>query len=368
MKRYLILILFAIFFSSCGDNDKKINNIIEIEDDKEEEDGGGAEVAESQAYGADISWVTGMEKSGVKFYNEKGAETDCFALIKEMGGNTIRLRVWVNPSTDVSNGMCDKTDVVAKSKRAAALGMRLMIDFHYSDSWADPGKQNKPAAWKNHTLEQLKSDVADHTTEVLEAIKAEGVDVEWVQIGNETKDGMLWDDGRCSTNPANYAALTKAGADAARNVYPNVKVIVHINNGWAYWTPEWIVDQLKAQGAHNAYDVIGVSYYPSTLSGEKDAELLNITTWQDGNEAIASNAKNWVKKYNKKVMVVEFGYANDKLKEAQECLSDLIDKTHDIEGFEGILMWEPECHKNWNGYGLGLFTSEGKPGVAFKGK
>lgn len=119
------------------------------------------------AKGADISWVTEMEKSGMKFYNANGKQTDCFELMKELGMNAIRLRVWVNPT----DGYCNKTDVVAKALRAKALGLELMIDFHYSDSWADPGKQNIPNAWKNYNLAKMKAAVADHTKEVLQALK-----------------------------------------------------------------------------------------------------------------------------------------------------------------------------------------------------
>ena len=140
------------------------------------------------AKGADISWVTEMEKSGMKFYNANGKQTDCFELMKELGMNAIRLRVWVNPT----DGYCNKADVVAKALRAKALGLELMIDFHYSDSWADPGKQNIPNAWKNYNLAKMKTAVADHTKEVLQALKDKGVGVQWVQIGNETTSGMLW--------------------------------------------------------------------------------------------------------------------------------------------------------------------------------
>ena len=111
----------------------------------------------SFAKGADVSWVTQMEKEGCRFYDAAGQQTECMALLKSLGMNAIRLRVWVNPT----DGWCGRDDVVAKAKRAKALGLRVMIDFHYSDWWADPGKQNKPAAWKNLDLEGLKKAVAD---------------------------------------------------------------------------------------------------------------------------------------------------------------------------------------------------------------
>ena len=94
------------------------------------------------AKGADVSWLTQMEQEGCRFYTAQGQEMECMALLKSLGVNAIRLRVWVDPK----DGWCGKEDVVAKARRAKALGMKVMIDFHYSDSWADPGKQNKPAA------------------------------------------------------------------------------------------------------------------------------------------------------------------------------------------------------------------------------
>lgn len=366
MKIGYITILLAsciLTFSSCSDDKdaKSPDNNPNTEENLPSVNAGG------KAYGADISWITAQESKGIKFYNDKGVATDMFDLIKEMGGNSVRFRVWVNPDKNLYSGMCDKQDVLAKAKRAKAAGLRIMIDFHYSDSWADPSKQTKPAAWKNMDVAQLTQAVADHTADVLLTLKEADIDVEWVQIGNETRDGMLWEEGRCSKNPKNYAAFTKAGAEAAKSVYPDVKVIVHIDNGWAYWTPEWIVDQLKAQNVHSCYDVIGISYYPSSMLTEESAKKdFNINSWEDGNKTIAANVSKWIKKYNKKVMVVEFGYMNSKLAEAQSIMTDLISRTKDIDDFEGILMWEPQSYNGWAGYGLGLFTSSGKPGVVFK--
>ena len=106
--------------------------------------------------GADLGWITEMEATGKKFYNAAGVETEGFALMKSLGINTIRLRVWVNPSPAWNNA----ADVVAKAVRAKNLGIRLMINFHYSDSWADPGQQTKPAAWASLNLANLKTALA----------------------------------------------------------------------------------------------------------------------------------------------------------------------------------------------------------------
>lgn len=140
------------------------------------------------AKGADVSWITQMEKANVKFYNAQGREMECMRLLRDLGMNTVRLRVWVDPA----DGWCNKADLLVKAYRAHNLGMRLMIDFHYSDVWADPGSQTKPAAWENLSFDELKTAVADHTTEILTALKNQGITPEWVQVGNETGNGMLW--------------------------------------------------------------------------------------------------------------------------------------------------------------------------------
>jgi arabinogalactan endo-1,4-beta-galactosidase len=156
--------------------------------------------------GADIGWLTQMEAAGRKFYNNARTEQDCIRILKDLGMNTVRLRVWVNPA----NGWNGANDVVTKAVRAKNMGMKIMIDFHYSDSWADPGKQNKPAAWASQDFATLKQSLANHTTAVLNALKSAGVTPTWVQVGNETNDGMLWPDGKASTNMNNYAQLVLA--------------------------------------------------------------------------------------------------------------------------------------------------------------
>ena len=141
--------------------------------------------------GADISWCTEMENDGVKFYNTNGRETDIFALMKEIGMSAIRLRVWVDPATIGYGAYSDKADVVEKAKRAHGNGLDIMVDFHYSDFFVDPGVQTTPALWKNMSLDELKTAVANHTADVLQALKDEGIEPRWVQVGNETNNGML---------------------------------------------------------------------------------------------------------------------------------------------------------------------------------
>ncbi len=300
------------------------------------------------AKGADISWLTEMEASGKKFYNSSGTEQDLLTVLKSVGMNTIRLRVWVNPA----NGYNNKADVVAKATRAKAAGMRIMIDFHYSDTWADPGHQAKPAAWTSQDINALKTSVATHTTDVLNALKTAGIAPEWVQVGNETNDGMLWPEGRASTNMANFAALITAGYDASKAVFPDAKVIVHVSNGYDNPLFRYLFDGLKNNGGK--WDVIGLSLYPST------------TDWANKNNLALANMNDMVARYGKEVMVVEAGMSWDQAATANSFLTDLIAKTKSVGGNKGrgVLYWEPEAYNNWQGYTLGAFDNVGKPTVA----
>jgi arabinogalactan endo-1,4-beta-galactosidase len=118
--------------------------------------------------GADVSWLTQMEAGGYKFYNSSGTQQDCMQILKDKGMNTIRLRAWVNPT----DGWCNTADVVAKAVRAKNLGFKIMLDLHYSDVWADPGHQSKPAAWAGLTFTNLVTTVHDYTVTVMNALKA----------------------------------------------------------------------------------------------------------------------------------------------------------------------------------------------------
>lgn len=302
-------------------------------------------IADSFVKGADISWITQMEAAGIKFYNSTGATQEGMALLKSVGINTIRLRVWVNPADGYNN----TADVVAKAVRAKNLGMRILIDFHYSDTWADPGKQTKPTAWAMEDFATLKTSLASHTTAVLTALHDNNVLPEWVQVGNETNNGMLWPEGRASTNMANFAQMISAGFDAVKAVFPAAKVIVHISNGYDNSLFRWMFDGLKANGAK--YDVIGMSMYPTT------------TNWKTYNTQCYANMNDMVSRYGKEVMIVEAGMSWDDATDCNAFLTDLIAKTKAVTGNKGlgVLYWEPEACNNWQGYSLGAFDNSGKP-------
>jgi arabinogalactan endo-1,4-beta-galactosidase len=306
------------------------------------------------AKGADVSWLTQMEKEGCKFYNAAGTETECMTLLRDLGMNSVRLRVWVNPA----NGWCDKSDLLIKAQRANNSGMRIMIDFHYSDSWADPGKQNKPAAWATLSFDSLKIAVAAHTKDILTALKANGITPEWVQVGNETDDGLLWETGRASANMSNYAGLIKAGYEASKSVFPDTKVIVHVSNGYNNSLFRWNFDGLKANGAK--WDVIGMSLYPS-YAKEKGYD-----TWQKVNDACLANINDMISRYGTEVMICEVGMPWDEADSCKAFLTDLIAKAESVPNNKclGVFYWEPEGYVNWSHYTLSAFDNSGKPTVA----
>lgn len=297
------------------------------------------------ARGADISWLTEMEAAGKKFYNAGGTEQDCMQILNNLGMNTIRLRVWVNPA----GGWNNANDVLAKAIRAKKLGMRIMIDFHYSDSWADPGQQNKPTAWLGQDLATLKTSLYNHTFAVLTALKNNGIIPEWAQVGNETNDGMLWPEGRASTNMNNFAQLINAGYDAVKAVDAKIKVIVHISNGFDNDLFRWLFDGLKIN--EGKWDVIGMSLYPSPAN------------WSTLNSQCLVNMNDMIRRYNKEVMVVEVGMSWDQAAACNSFITDLISKTKSLGSNKGlgVLYWEPQSHNGWKGYTLGAFDNSGKP-------
>ena len=192
--------------------------------------------------GADVGWLPQMEATGYKFYDADGSQKDCLQLLKDRGINTIRLRVWVNPNNDKASGHCSPEETVVMAVRAQKMGMRIMIDFHYSDSWADPGKQNKPAAWAKHSFPELLTDVYQHTYDVLKMLKKAGVTPEWVQVGNEIPGGMLWPEGS-TDNFSQLAQLLDKGYEATKAIDPKIKVIVHLDEGNKSEKFRWFFDK-----------------------------------------------------------------------------------------------------------------------------
>ena len=305
------------------------------------------------AKGADVSWLPQMEATGYRFYDTDGKEKDCLQLLKERGMNTIRLRVFVNPSQDKASGHCSKEETVAMALRAQKAKMRIMIDFHYSDTWADPAKQAKPAAWANLSFDALQNKVYEHTFDVLTALKKAGVTPEWVQVGNEIPGGMLWPDGS-TNNWAQLAQLLNKGYEATKAVNAKIKVIVHVDEGNNNEKFRWFFD--KATEHQVKYDVIGLSFYPFWIK-------------KDYSETIADLQKNlndMASRYQKEVMVVEVGGVDEQVQNTKELLAATIKAVRAVPNNKGlgVLYWEPQGAKSWSGYGLSAWQQDGKPSPA----
>lgn len=300
--------------------------------------------------GADISGTTELESRGVQLMNAKGENRENTALMKELGLNAVRLRVWVNPK----RGFSSKEDVLVMAKRAKENDMALMIDFHYSDWWADPAKQNIPEAWKDMDYEQMKKALADHTSETLQLLKDNGIDVRWVQVGNETTHGFLWPMGRAEENMAQYAGLTKAGYDAVKAVYPNADVIIHVDCGCDPKRFDFIFDGLKENGC--PWDIIGLSVYPYW---DQEAKLQ--TTWKGTVRDFTANIRRMYAKYHTPLMVVETGVEAKKPVEGKQIMAEIIRASkEDCDGqCQGVFYWAPELEGH---YPLGAFDGH-KPTI-----
>ncbi len=295
--------------------------------------------------GADISGTTQLESNGEKLYNAKGEIRENTALMKELGLNAVRLRVWVNPR----GGWSGAEDVLEMAKRAKYYDMAVMIDFHYSDWWADPGKQHIPAAWQYMSYDEMKNALAQHTEDVLSLLKKNNIDVKWVQVGNETTNGFLWPMGRASDNMEKYAGFTEVGYQAVKKVYPNAQVIIHIDGGCDQKRYDFIFDGLKKFGAH--YDMIGLSVYPYW-----DVVAKLESDWKGSVRDFTANIKHLYEKYGKETMVVETGAESKHPKEGYIIMKAVINAAkNDCGGHcHGVFYWAPELEGQ---YPLGAFDN-----------
>ncbi|WP_367325196.1 glycosyl hydrolase 53 family protein [Streptomyces sp. HUAS ZL42] len=204
--------------------------------------------------GADISSLAKSEAKGGVYRTSSGTTGDAVTILKNAGMNYARLKVWVDPADGYNN----KARVLAMAKRVKAAGMKLLVDFHYSDTWADPGAQSKPAAWASHSYSQLKTDVYNHTYDVLNALKAQGTTADMVQVGNEINGGMLWNEGSTS-NWSQLAGLLNSGYDAVKAVSSSTTVALHLAKGGDLSGTRWWFDSAVSNGVK--FDAIGLSYY-----------------------------------------------------------------------------------------------------------
>ena len=246
--------------------------------------------------GMDASCVPALERSGVKYYDFDGTQKDVFEILRANGINYIRVRIWNDPYDGSGNGYgggnCDLDNAIAIGKRATAQGMKLLVDFHYSDFWADPGKQMVPKAWAGLDYEQKKEALYEYTRDSLKALVEAGVDVGMVQIGNETNGALCGEVSSALRGWERIMGLISAGSRAVREVCPEALVAVHFAN------PE-NADSYKSYGKNLSYyqvdyDVFASSYYPF---------------WHGTLENLSAVLTDIAVTYGKKVMVAETSYA-----------------------------------------------------------
>ncbi|MCW6009753.1 arabinogalactan endo-1,4-beta-galactosidase [Micromonospora sp. CPCC 205371] len=236
--------------------------------------------------GADISHLAKNEAYGAVYRDRSGRRGDAVRILRANGVNYARLKVWVDPV----DGFNSKERVLAMAKRVKAQGMRLLIDFHYSDAWADPGKQNKPAAWADLPFDQLTQALYDHTYDAIAGLRAQGTPADMAQVGNEINGGMLWPDGRWD-NWDGLAALLTTGSNAVKAASPSTKVALHLAEGGNNGGHRWWFDNAVSRGV--PFDVIAVSHY---------------VYWHGPLGALQANLMDLTVRYGKPVAVVETAY------------------------------------------------------------
>lgn len=268
--------------------------------------------------GADISFLPQLESRGMNFY-DKGEKGDAIEILKKHGFNYIRLRIFVNPENEKgyapNKGFCDLDNTLKMARRVKDAGLNLLLDFHYSDTWADPQKQYKPKAWEGLAFEELTNKLKDYTKSVLLELKEQGTMPDMVQIGNEINHGMVWPEGHIS-NLDNLAALLKAGTQAVREVDPATTIMMHLALGGQNEETVFWFDNMIARGLE--FDIIGLSYYPR---------------WHCTLDDLNNNMLDIINRYQKDVNVVEYSAFKREV-------HDLVFNLPENRG-NGTCIWEP---------------------------
>ncbi len=363
--------------------------------------------------GADVSMLKDLEYYGGKFYDDSGVEQDCLQILKDHGINWIRLRIWNDPTADASGyvgsqllqingkpapagtpggaGNCDEQHTIELALRAKALGMKVLLDFHYSDFWTDPGQQAKPKAWKNHTGPVLQDDVYNFTKKVLldmkNATTSSAIDPgstvnampDMVQIGNENNNGMLWPEGNIANGYAGWIGLLNAGTRAVREVGgSSTKIMIHLANGGDNAMYRKIFDRFtdvsKAEDYNPANDIYSSSLITANGVKSVDFDVIGLSYyafWHGPFSGFQANIEDLSKRYNKEIAIAEVGYGytfdngdkqsnafsqgSDELggyqatiqgqaqyvRDIMNAVSSLTDRSGKKTGL-GIFYWEPE--------------------------
>ncbi len=311
--------------------------------------------------GADISWASEMEAGGRTFKKKDGTEASLEAVLKDCGFNAVRLRVWVDPF----KGWSGKKDVLAAAQKAHAAGLSIMIDFHYSDFFADPSRQKVPKAWQEDedegegegegedtvSLDDMAAHVRAHTKEVLQDLKSAGIPVLWIQIGNETRGGMLYPAGALNYDNTGaeftgFVKLFNAGYDAAKAIFPKAFVMPHLNNAYATEDNAWWLSSFKAQGGK--MDMVALSHYPQYTSKIWQGDSQRTLSPTEVNQYALSCIQQIISTYDVPVVVSEVGVKSfSDQSRAKSLLKEFFDSARNIERCAGVFYWEPETDGSW---------------------
>lgn len=291
-------------------------------------------------YGVDLGWVSQLESMGYRWLNEAGKETDILEASKELGANAVRLRIFVNPPKEAfwqkhkdetcMLGFCDAEQVVRMAERIKKSGMKLMVGFHYSDHFADPEHQDIPEEWKNDSDSQLEKRIYEHTREVMRMLVRHHASPDWVQVGNEINNGILWPRGSLQEAPGQLVRFLNAGYEAVKEVSPQSKVITHLAS---VLSEELCVPFLENFFAEDGKtDILGFSYYPYWEKFESDQEVL------------AAKLREYARTYRRPVMIAEVGGLDSDEEGTYRIVSDCIGAMREQDGQEecGVFYWEPE--------------------------
>ncbi|QEC44023.1 glycoside hydrolase family 53 protein [Pseudobacter ginsenosidimutans] len=328
--------------------------------------------------GADLSSVNMVQANGGR-YEDSGRAKDPYLLFRQYGCNSVRLRLFHNPAAPggySADGYCGLEDVVRSIRRAKDLGMAVNLDFHYSDTWADPGVQKIPAAWAGKSISVLKDSVYNYTIGVLEHLKALNLTPEMVQIGNEIQPGMLLPEGKITNNDfSSLAVLLNSGIKAVRDFseQSTIKPLIILHPASAQ-VQQWWFNGITAAGVTD-FDIIGISYYEEFT-----------TVKLEPLKALIAQLKST---FNKKVLIVETNYqwtnasqdgvvyheqtvlngfevsAAGQLAYHKALTQAVIDG-----GGMGVMVWEPAWISNAQNWGQELiaffdFTGKALPGLQF---
>lgn len=291
-------------------------------------------------YGVDLGWVSQLEAMGYRWLNEAGKETDILEASKELGANAVRLRIFVNPPKEAfwqkqenetcMLGFCDAPHIVQMAERIKKSGMKLMVGFHYSDHFADPEHQDIPEEWLGDSDTQLEKRIYGHTREVMRMLKEHHASPDWVQVGNEINNGILWPRGSLKEAPGQLVRFLNAGYDAVKEVSQESQVITHLASVLNDGLCMPFLENFFAENGRT--DILGFSYYPYWEKFESDQEVL------------AAKLREYARRYRRPVMIAEVGGLDYDGEGTYQIVSDCIGAMRKQDGQEecGVFYWEPE--------------------------